>query len=478
MPTTPIDNTAITTDFNVDELTQGTLTGNGVFDVLLQTLRLHLDREFTSGRITGTAYATVYSQAITAFLAQAAQYALSKAKLPLELQLLQEQVTLTQKQQDQITAAIRQTNYVTDFQLPEEIKLIKRNQDQAIAQANKIATDTIVAVKQGHLVDSQVYQVRAETNQVNATVALKLPKEVLQVEAQTALLAYDLANIKPVEKINLENTGLGIIAQTANTTQTTSNLVKQGSLLDSQKVVTDKEALNITAQISQTTYKTNIMMPEELKILRLNQDQIKSQVSKVSVETLVASKQGNLIDAQICEVKANANKTNVEVATKLPEEIEILKRNQIQLTAQTSEVNYRVATLLPSQTAQNTAQTSQIVYSTSYVLPSQVALTNAQKDSADAQTALYNQKKVTELAQTTTTPASGSVLGVQNSLMQQQSTNYIRDAEQKAAKMLIDTWSVRHNAEPNGNPITAVNRLQNEDVGAAVTKLLNGIGVT
>ena len=107
MTTTPIDNTSITTDFNVDELTEGTLTGKGVFDVLLQTLRLHLDREFNSNRITGTAYATVYSQAITAFLAQAAQYAISKAKLPLELQLLQEQINLTQKQQDQITAAIR-----------------------------------------------------------------------------------------------------------------------------------------------------------------------------------------------------------------------------------------------------------------------------------------------------------------------------------------------------------------------------------
>ena len=110
MTTTPIDNTSITTDFNVDELTEGTLTGKGVFDVLLQTLRLHLDREFNSNRITGTAYATVYSQAITAFLAQAAQYAINKAKLPLELQLLQEQINLTQKQQDQVLA---QTNKIT-----------------------------------------------------------------------------------------------------------------------------------------------------------------------------------------------------------------------------------------------------------------------------------------------------------------------------------------------------------------------------
>lgn len=601
MTTTPIDNTSITTDFNVDELTEGTLTGKGVFDVLLQTLRLHLDREFNSNRITGTAYATVYSQAITTFLAQAAQYAISKAKLPLELQLLQEQINLTQKQQNQITAAIRQTDYVTDYQLPsevanktkqtellayeltnikpvelsiaqqdlalktaqadlveydlttlkpqelallqqqvavqlytvqtrmpaevaniqaetalkaydltdikptekaqitqqtsnlssqqeqivaetsrvlyevnyklpEEVTLIKRNQDQVVAQTDKVATDTVVTIKQGHLTDAQTCQVKAETNQVNAVVATKLPKEVAQIEAQTSLLAYDLTDIKPAEKSNLINTGLNIAAQTANTEQNTLNLVKQGNL-------TDKQALNTVAETSQVTYKTNIMMPEELKVLKLNQDQLKAQITKASVDTIVSSKQGNLVDAQVCEVKASANKINVEVATKLPEEIEILKRNQIQLTAQTGEIDYRVSTLLPSQTAQNTAQTAQITYTTSYVLPSQVSLTNAQTDSANAQTALYNQKTVTELAQTTSTPASGSVMGVQNDLMATQKASYLRDAEQKAAKMLIDTWNIRMNTHPTDTNFNATNRLSDDDIGDAVGKMLTGIGV-
>jgi hypothetical protein len=110
-------------------------------------------------------------------------------------------------------------------------------------------------------------------------------------------------------------------------------------------------------------------------------------------------------------------------------------------------------------------------------LPSQVSLTNAQTDSATAQTALYNQKTVTELAQTTTTPASGSVMGVQNDLMATQKASYLRDAEQKAAKMLIDTWNVRRNADPTSNPVSATNRLRDEDIGSAVDKMLDGIGV-
>ena len=601
MTTTPIDNTSITTGFNVDELTEGTLTGKGVFDVLLQTLRLHLDREFNSNRITGTAYATVYSQAITAFLAQAAQYAISKAKLPLELQLLQEQINLTQKQQDQITAAIRQTDYVTDYQLPGEVanktkqtellayeltnikpvELSIAQQDLALktAQADLVEYDLTTIKPQelallqqqvatqlytvqtrmpaevasiqaetalktydltdikpteknnlistGLNINTQTAQNTAQTAQITYTTSTVLPANVANVNAQTSLLAYDLTNIrpeeknnlintglntaaqtsllaydltdiKPAEKSNLINTGLSIAAQTANTEQNTLNLVKQGNLTDSQKVVADKQALSIVAETSQITYKTNIMMPEEVEILKLNQDQLKAQITKASVDTIVSSKQGNLVDAQVCEVKASANKINIEVATKLPEEIEILKRNQIQLTAQTNEVNYRVstllpsqtaqitaqtseidyrvATLLPSQTAQNTAQTAQITYTTSSVLPSQVSLTNAQTSSATAQTALYNQKTVTELAQTTTTPASGSVMGVQNDLMATQKASYLRDAEQKAAKMLIDTWSVRHNGDPTGNPVTDTNRLRNEDIGAAVYKMLYNIG--
>ena len=90
--TVTIENTNVDTALNIAELTTASLTGTGVFDVLLQTLRLHLDREFTSGRITGTAYATVYSQAITSFLQQAVGFCLSKAKLALELQQMQEQI--------------------------------------------------------------------------------------------------------------------------------------------------------------------------------------------------------------------------------------------------------------------------------------------------------------------------------------------------------------------------------------------------
>ena len=430
MTTTPINDTSIASGFNVDELTEGSLTGKGVLDVLLQTLRLHLDREFTSGRITGTAYATVYAQAITAFLAQAAQYALSKAKLPLELQLLEEQITLAQKQQDQITA-------------------------------------------------------------------------------DTSLKDYELTDIKPTQKAQ-------IVAETSHVTKQELNTVQQTLNLGSQQAQIETETDRILYEITNK-------LPEEVQLIKLNQDQLIAQNNKIATDTVVTIKQGHLTDAQTCQVTAQTNQVNAEVALKLPEEVELVKRNQAsvtaqiaqataqtaQTTAQTAQVTYTTANLIPAQVAGETAKTAQVTYTTANLLPKQVLLAQAQTDNADAQVAqvtaqtaqvtyttanllpaqvtnttaqtanttaqtdLYAQKKVTELAQTTNTPAATSVMGVQNALMEQQRLQYLRDAEQKAAKIMIETWAVRQNTD--GGQIITANHLGDSYIATAVDALLAGI---
>lgn len=351
--TVTIENTAVDTTLNIAELTTGSLTGTGVFDVLLQTLRLHLDREFTSGRITGTAYATVYSQALTSFLGQATAYCLSKAKLALELQQLEEQVTILQLQQAKLTA-------------------------------------------ETSLVESQQSQIEAETNKV--------------------------------------------------------------------------------------LYETTYVLPENVKVIKNQQDQLIAQTNKVTTDTVIAIKQGHLTDAQTCQVKAETNKVNAEVTLKLPEEVALLELNQAQVTAQTAQVTYTTANLLPKQvdqlTAQvagTTAQTAQVTYTTANLLPAQVTNTSAQTQSVYAQTNLYEQKLATEVCQTSTTPAAGSVMGVQNALMAQQTENYLRDAEQKAAKIMIDTWNVRRNQDPDTAEMLEANRLREADIGIAVGALLSGL---
>lgn len=348
-----IENTLVDYELDISELTEAELDGNGVFDVLLQTLRLHLDREFTGGRITGTAYATVYSQAITAFLQQSVQFCMSKAKLALELQ-----------------------------QMKEQVKLLQLQQDQTIAQTNKITTDTVVAIKQGHLIDAQTCEVKARTNQINAEVATKLPEEVELIKRNQ----------------------IKVTADTALVTQQRTNLVAEALNIPKQGVVLDKQA------------------------------------DKLVADTLNQEKQTELLEFDLTQLKPKELELKTAQVGIAEQEL-LIKEKQVAIT------EYELTTKLPAEVLSTTNQA-----------------------------ALYAQKVITEKAQAENAPATGSVMAIQNGLLTQQTQSYLRDAEQKAASMLIDSWSVRHNAEPTDNDADSQNKLADVYIGNAVQKMLTGIG--
>ena len=49
-------------------------------------------------------------------------------------------------------------------------------------------------------------------------------------------------------------------------------------------------------------------------------------------------------------------------------------------------------------------------------------------------------------------------------------------AEQKAAKVMVDTWNVRRTTDPDSAAADSTNNLNDAAVGRAVTKLLSGVG--
>ena len=57
----------------------GVVTGDGVFDDLMETVNTHLENQFQLGRITGTDYATVYLGALQSTIQQASQFVLQAA---------------------------------------------------------------------------------------------------------------------------------------------------------------------------------------------------------------------------------------------------------------------------------------------------------------------------------------------------------------------------------------------------------------
>ena len=118
----------------VDDITQGSVTGTGIFDKLMATVAAQLQAEFKADRITQTDYGQVYVSALNNTLGQAIQFLLTKdqaviqaatlaaqyekialEKLQLEYQneklVVEKEVLLLQK--DQLTAQIAQIQQQT-----------------------------------------------------------------------------------------------------------------------------------------------------------------------------------------------------------------------------------------------------------------------------------------------------------------------------------------------------------------------------
>lgn len=62
----------------INKLTTVELNGTGAFDVLMRSVKLHLQEEYDEGRIVGKEYATVYIGAITAVLQTASQHLINE----------------------------------------------------------------------------------------------------------------------------------------------------------------------------------------------------------------------------------------------------------------------------------------------------------------------------------------------------------------------------------------------------------------
>ena len=99
-----------------------------------------------------------------------------------------------------------------------------------------------------------------------------------------------------------------------------------------------------------------------------------------------------------------------------------------------------------------------------------------QKERTTAETALLAQKLLTEKAQTQALGVDeDSILGRQKALYLAQTNGFTRDAEQKVAKLMVDSWNVRRTTD-EATPADNVNMLSDPIVGRAITKMLSGVG--
>ena len=86
------------TSMPVEKLTEATLSGNGVFDVLMRATKAHLDEEYNKNRIRGQEYSQVYLGSLAAVMEHSLRFLLEKDKSALEASLIDAQVRLAESQ--------------------------------------------------------------------------------------------------------------------------------------------------------------------------------------------------------------------------------------------------------------------------------------------------------------------------------------------------------------------------------------------
>lgn len=96
---------------NVSDITTGAIDGTGTFDVMMQTVFLHLQREYASGRITGDMYAKAYIEIMNNTLAQATQYVVAAFQATANDDLVAAQIRKINKDIELVTEQIELIDY-------------------------------------------------------------------------------------------------------------------------------------------------------------------------------------------------------------------------------------------------------------------------------------------------------------------------------------------------------------------------------
>lgn len=196
------------------------------------------------------------------------------------------------------------------------------------------------------------------------------------------------------------------------------------------------------------------------------------QQRKNDLEAQLLSKQIELITQQIASATAEA--------LNVPKQGLVLDAQYAQLTQQTlnlvsEKLGIIAKTALTTQQTANAVLEAAVLVATECKLRAEFDLIQKQTLKSTEEIALLAQKTATEKAQITTLGVDAdSVIGRQKQLYLAQSNGFTRDAEQKVAKLLIDSWSVRRTTDEATVVDGAL--LDNASVGRAVTKLLSGVG--
>ena len=467
---------------DIEDFTKVDIKGDGVFDKLLQTFRIHLQEEFDKNRIVGKQYSDAFIQGYLGIERDAIELMLAKEKQALEIKLLESQIAGQEKQNQLIDAQIAGIvldNVAKDFNntkmLPEQLaQIIKENDILDVdrqtkgynldfilpAQLQNMLAEKLQTEAQTGLIGSNKLNVDKDTAVKDYQLTFMMPKELERVTAEVGLspankskVEYEVASLLPAQL---------------------QNMTKQNSLLDAQAARTIAETADVTKGTELKDYQLGFVLPSEVARNEAESLRINADTDRITMEVTKIPYEIQMLQAALTKIPAEVALLNKQV-TKIDKDIEL---QTAQISLQLKQVDLAETQILMAgkelllKDKQLELQTAEIA-----VKNRQLDLLAQQILQAAEEMKLMKQKVITEQAQTDPAVVKpGSVIDKQNKVLDAQTTAYANDNLHKLATLMVNSWMTRRNTD-EAEAADGVNKLDNDYIGAVLTKAFTAAGV-
>lgn len=223
------------TPITIEELTEGKIDGDGVFDSLMRSINAHLLNEYTKDRIDGNSYGEVYLGSIQAAISQSIQFLLSKDKSSLdaalieaqtrkidaEIELIDVQKQIAEIERTRAEAEVRKIEQDIIFSQAQQKNLEAENQ-KIIAEVSLVKAQADIAEKELIVMDSTIQQAEKQVELIDAELA-RQPTLLAKLVAETDLIKEQITKVTQ---------------ETANISAMRARIIAEGSLVN-QKVKTE-----------------------------------------------------------------------------------------------------------------------------------------------------------------------------------------------------------------------------------------------
>ncbi|MGV8863302.1 MAG: hypothetical protein ACOH2T_19310 [Pseudomonas sp.] len=222
----------------VDDLTTASVSGTGVFDVMMRAVTAQVTEQFEKGRITGADFAKTFLGAMTAVMEFGTSFLINKDRAYLENLKIQEEVKASQILRITALANLE----IARTKIQQSILETAMFKFKAHTNRNEYATSKMELVDAYHKVNTSEEQLNLLFEQIDAARAqtketlangqsigglLALDKQLKSAQAETAGEALDTARAQTKETLKGGGAILGLVAIEKLTKEAQRRLVEE-----------------------------------------------------------------------------------------------------------------------------------------------------------------------------------------------------------------------------------------------------------